>query len=69
MAAEGDVNVNNLVQPIVQHPAFRETINSVVTATNHEQSCLLPRLKSWSARGASHHPAFMGNYLAISRTC
>ena len=25
--------------------------------------------KSWSARGASHQPAFMGNYLTISHTC
>ena len=36
MAAEGNVNVNNLVQTIVQHPAFRETINSILTATNQE---------------------------------
>ena len=27
MAAEGNVNVKNLVQTIVQHLAFRETIN------------------------------------------
>ena len=65
MAAEGNVNVNNLVQTILQHPAFRETINSIVTATNQEQSCLLLRLKSWNARGASHHPPFMGNCLTI----
>ena len=38
MAAEGNVNVNNLVQAIVQHPAFRETINLILTATNQEQS-------------------------------
>ena len=37
MAAEGKVNVNNLVQTIVQHPAFREIINSVLTATNQEK--------------------------------
>ena len=52
MAAEGNVNVNNLV---VQHPAFREMINSILTATNQEQSCLLLRLKSRSAIGASRH--------------
>ena len=30
--------------------------------------CLLLPLKSWSTRGASHHPAFKGNYLTISHT-
>ena len=25
--------------------------------------------KSWGARGASCHPAFMSNYLTISHTC
>ena len=38
MAAEGNFNVKNLVQTIVQHPAFRETINLILTATNQEQS-------------------------------
>ena len=66
---EGNVTVNKLVQTIVQHPAFRETINSILTATNQEQSCLLLRLKFRNARGASHHPAFMGNCLTISHTC
>ena len=37
MAAEGNVNVKNLVQTIVRHQAFRETINSILTATNQEQ--------------------------------
>ena len=37
MAAQGNVNVKNLVQTIVQHLAFRETINSIMTATNQEQ--------------------------------
>ena len=37
MASEGNVNVKNLVQTIVQHLAFRETINSILTATNQEQ--------------------------------
>ena len=69
MAAKGNVNVNNLVQTIVQHPAFRETINSVLRATNQEQLYLLLRLQSRSARGAFHHPAFMGNCLTISHTC
>ena len=53
MAAERNVNANNLVQDIVQHPAFRETINSILTVANQEQSCLLLRLKSPSMRGAS----------------
>ena len=36
MAAEENINVNNLVQTIVQHSAFRERIN--LTATDQEQS-------------------------------
>ena len=59
MAAEGNVNVNNLVKIIVQQPAFRETNNSILTATNQEQSCLLFRLKSWNAIGASHYPGIV----------
>ena len=35
--AEGNVIVKNLVQTIVQHLAFRETINSILAATNQEQ--------------------------------
>ena len=38
MAAKGNVSVKNLVQTIVQHLAFRETNNSILTATNQEQS-------------------------------
>ena len=38
MAAEGNVDINNLVQIIVGDPAFRETINSILKATNQEQS-------------------------------
>ena len=37
MAAEGNVIVNILVQTIVQRPVFRETINSILMATNQEQ--------------------------------
>ena len=37
MAAENNVNVKNLVQTIVQHLPFQETINSILTATNQEQ--------------------------------
>ena len=37
MAAEGNVSVKNLVQTIVQHLVFGETINSILTATNQEQ--------------------------------
>ena len=33
-----------------------------------ESSCLLLRLKSRSARGAFHHPAFMGSCPTISHT-
>ena len=41
--AEGNVrnvNVKNLVQTIVQHLAFRETINSILTTTNQNQEQL-----------------------------
>ena len=31
--------------------------------------CILVRLKSWSARGASYHSAVMGNRPSISQTC
>ena len=36
-AAEENVNVNNLLQTIVQHPAFREVINSILTYVDQEQ--------------------------------
>ena len=65
MAAKGNFIMSNLVQTIVQDPVFPETINSILTATNQEQSCLLLRLKSRNVRGASHHLAFTGNFLAI----
>ena len=34
--AEGNVNVKNLVQTIVQYLALRETVNSILTAANQE---------------------------------
>ena len=37
MTAKGNVNVKNIVQTIVQHLAFRETMNSILTVTNQEQ--------------------------------
>ena len=37
MAAEGNVNVKNLVQTLVQDLAFRETIKLILTATNQEK--------------------------------
>ena len=37
MAAQGNVNVNNLAETLVQHLAFRKTINSSLTANNQEQ--------------------------------
>ena len=69
MVAEGNVNVNNLVQTIVQHPAFRETINSVLTATNQEKPCLSLQLKCRSERKVFHHPVSTGNCLTITYTC
>ena len=66
MAAERNVNVNNLARTIVQHPAFQETINSILAAAKQEKLCLMLRLKSRSARGASHYTPFMGNCLALS---
>ena len=38
MAAKWNVNVNDLVQTIIQHPAFRETINSILIATKKNRS-------------------------------
>ena len=67
--AEENVNVNKLIQTIVQHPAFRKTINSILSATNQEQSCLLLWPKSWNVRGLSQHLAFMGKCLTITHTC
>ena len=60
-----NLNVNNLVQTIVPYPAFPERINSVLTATNQAQSCLLLRLKSRNASGAFHHLSFIGNFLIL----
>ena len=59
MAAEGNVNVNNLVRAIVQHPAFRETINLILTATNQEQSTniVLIALAEISEREGSISPS------------
>ena len=37
MATEGNVNDKNLVETIVQHLAFWETINLILTAANQEQ--------------------------------
>ena len=37
MTAEGNVCVKNLAQTTFQHLAFRETINSILTATNQVQ--------------------------------
>ena len=37
MAAERNANVKNLAQTLFQHLAFRETINSILAATNQEQ--------------------------------
>ena len=34
-----------------------------------EMKCLLLRLRSLNTRGASRHPAFMGNCQTISHTC
>ena len=58
-----------ILYKLYQDSAFPEMINSVLVATYQEQSCLLRRLKSQIARGASHHPGFMGNCLPISHTC
>ena len=58
-----------ILYKLYQDSAFPEMINSILVATYQEQSCLLRRLKSQIARGASHHPGFMGNCLPISHTC
>ena len=38
-------------------------------STEQIQNCLLLRLKSSSAKAASHHLAFMGNCLTIRHMC
>ena len=59
MAAEGNVSVKNHVQTIVQHLAFRETINSILTATNQEQLTYFVIIVSAeiSEREGSIHPS------------
>ena len=59
MAAEWNINVSILVQAIVKHPAFRETFNSILPATNQEQLTNIVLID----------PAFMGNCLTISHMC
>ena len=44
-----------ILYKLYQDSAFPEMINSILVATYQEQSCLLRRLKSQIARGASHH--------------
>ena len=47
--------------------ARKETANiKIFTGKSTKQFCLLFWLKSWSAREASHHSAFMGNCWSIS---
>ena len=62
--AEGNVrnvSVKNIVQTIVQHLDFRQTINLILTTTNQEQLTYIV--------GASIHPAFIGNCPTISYKC
>ena len=58
-AAKGNVNVKNLVQSIVQHLAFWETINSILTTTNQEQLTyiVLIVLAEISEREGSFYPS------------
>ena len=60
---EGNVNVNNFVQTKVQDPAFQETINSILTATNQEQSTNIALITSTEILG------FIGNCPTISHRC
>ena len=47
--------------------AREETANiKIFTGKPTKQFCLLPWLKSQSTRGASQHPAFMGNCQTVS---
>ena len=41
----------------------------IVFVVERWMQCLLFRLKSWSARETSRHPAFMGHCPTISHTC
>ena len=55
MAAKGNISVNNLIQTIVQDQAFWETINSILTATNQEQSpniVLIASYEIWECEGS-----------------
>ena len=72
MAAKGNANVRNLVQTIVQHLAFQETNNSILTATNQEQLTfiVLIVLAEISEREESIYPSsFYGQLETISHKC
>ena len=63
-AAEG--NVNNLIQTTVQHPAFRETINSI--KSNSRTIMLIASAKIPECEGSISPVNFYGQ-LTISHTC
>ena len=52
---------------LTKFTAREETANiKIFTGKPTKQFCLLPWLKSQSTRGASDHPAFMGNCQTVS---
>ena len=58
-----NVNVSNLVQTIVQHAAFREMCNSILMATNQEQSInivLTASAEIWECEGSISQSSFYG---------
>ena len=61
----------HLVLALDEKLNFDEYIESKISTCNKlglKLSCILLRLKSWSAKGTSLHPAFMGSLPTISHT-
>ena len=52
----------------VEWSCANKSNESVGTLNSGRMVCILLWLKCWSARGASHHPALMGNFPIISHT-
>ena len=63
MATQGNINVNNLVKTVVEHPAFQEVFNSILTATYQEQSTnivLIALAEIWEREGSISPSSFYG---------
>ena len=65
-------NVKNLLETAVQHLAFRETNNSILTATYQVPPTYIVLIVSaeiLEREGPSIHPPFTGNFPTISHKC